>query len=453
MRLSALSRRTRLALVAGITTFVTLAGAGVSYAAWTASAGFSTSAAGATVGVSHALSGSSLAVEYKAGTTAAVGVVTITNTSSREGTYSLAISATSTSSTLRSAVAVEVGKAASCTTGATLTEAVTGTFAATVTKTAAIAANSSVALCVRTSMTSSGISANASTALAATVSSSVSIGSWGATASPSITFTQTVAAPTQTIDLAAWYWLRSTISTTLCAEGQYSGSSNNTPLVQGTCTAPNGNDSSELFRFTPSTGGYYRVVYKNAQSLGIASSANGNNKDVVLSTTTTDLAEWQLQFNADSTVTLLLRNNTSRCLTIPGGATTTNLQLQVQNCNPGSASQKFTLTMFNIATPPPATLTCTADGYNAYFSWAPPTGYESEVVYRVYINGTLVSPHSRGSGWDPVVQFGSGSVTTAIYGSGAKTVLVQQNVSNVGWTTTGTGTLVINASAPFLQCG
>jgi hypothetical protein len=129
------------------------------------------------------------------------------------------------------------------------------------------------------------------------------------------------------------------------------------------------------------------------------------------------------------------------------------VQLQLQGCTAGSASQKFTLTMYNVATPPTVTLTCSADGYNAYYSWPAPTGYENDVVYRVYINNILVNPHSRGSGWDPTVQFGNGSITTAIYGSGSKPVLVQQNVNNAGWTTTGTGTIVIANSAPFLLCG
>lgn len=453
MSIRSLAGRSRLAFFAGLTTLLVLAGATASYAIWTASAGFSTSAATATVGVSHALTGSTLAVQYNGSTTVAVGVVTVTNSSSRAGTYSVAISATSASSSLRSAVGVEIGTAASCTNTATLSGTVSGTFAATVTKSAAIAANTSVALCVRTTISAANVTANPNTSLAATVSSSVLVGTWSATASPAITFTQTVAAATQTVDSAAWYWLRSTINTALCAEGQYSGSSSGTALIQDSCTAPSGSAANELFRFAPTSGGFYRVVYKNAPTLGITSSGNGNNRDVILSTGTTDLSEWQVQFNSDSTVTLLLRNNTGRCLTIPGGSSTAGVQLQVQNCIANSASQKFTLTMFNQATPAPVALTCSADGYNAYYSWPAPTGYENDVVYRVYINNILVSPHSRGTGWDPTVQFGNGSITTTTYGSGSKPVLVQQNVNNAGWTTTGTGTIVIANSAPFLLCG
>jgi hypothetical protein len=350
-------------------------------------------------------------------------------------------------------VGVEIGTAASCTNTATLSGTVSGTFASTVTKSAAIAANTSVALCVRTTISAANVTANPSTSLAATVSSSVLVGTWSATAAPAITFSQTVAAPTQTIDSAAWYWLRSTINTALCVEGLNAGTGNLTAVVQGTCTAPNGSDASELFRFAPASSGFYRVIYKSAPTLALNSEQNGNNKNVVLSTGATDLGQWQVQFNADSTVTLLLQNNTSRCLTIPGGSSTAGTQLQVQSCIVGSASQKFTLTMFKVATPAPVALTCSADGYNAYYSWPAPTGYENDVVYRVYINNILVSPHARGTGWDPTVQFGNGSITTTTYGSGSKPVLVQQNVNNAGWTTTGTGTIVIANSAPFLLCG
>jgi hypothetical protein len=444
--------RTRLFATVAATTALVLAGSTVAYALWSANATVSSTSTAATVSVSHAETGSTLARTYSNADLIGVGVVTITNSSSRAGTYSLAISSTSSSSTLRAAVAVEVGTAASCTTTATLSGVTSGTMASTVTATGSIAAGANVALCVRTTMTSGGVSANASATLNATASSSVTVGTWSATASPAITFTQSVAAASQTVDTGAWYWFISTINTSLCAEGLNYGSNNGTAIVQGNCSAPTGSDANELFRFVPTTGGYYRIIVKNAQSLGIATTA-GNNKDAFLSSTTGTLVEWGVVFNSDSTITLQSRNNTSRCLTIPGSSSTAGVQLQVSNCSTGSASQKFTLTTYNTATPPPTSLTCSADGYNAYFSWPQLVGYQNEVVYRVYIGGILDTTHSRGTGWDTTIQFGNGGVTVAAYGAGSKTVLVQQSVAGGAWADVGTGTVVIAGSAPYLLCG
>ena len=446
-----ISRRTRLALIAGLTTLIVLAGSTASWALWTATAGLSSSAGGATVGVTHALSSSTLAVTYNSSTTVAVGTVRVTNTSTHSATYSLATSSTG-SAALRAAVDVEIGTAATCTTTATLTGAVTGTFAAAVTKTGTLAAGAFVDLCVRTTLPAADVTANPSTSLAATIATSVAVGTWSATATPAITFTQSVAAAATTVDSAAWYWLGSTLNTALCLEGLNSGSGSGTALVQDTCTAPTGSAANELFRFVPTTGGYYRIVNKNAPSLAIGVSNNGNGSPAQLLTSTAAQAEWQVTFNSDSTVTLSNRGS-GRCLAIPGSSVVALVQAEAQNCSPGAANQKFTLTMYKTATPTSVALSCTADGYNAYYTWPALTGYETEVVYRVYIGGILVNPHARGTGWDPTVQFGNGSTTTATYGSGSKAVLVQQNVSGAGWTNTGTGTIIIAAAAPFLQCG
>jgi hypothetical protein len=444
--------RTRFAAIIAATTALVLGGSTVAFALWSANGSVSSTATAATVSVNHALSGSTLAQTYSDSSLVAVGVVTVTNSSSRAGTYSVALSSTSSSSTLRAAVAVEIGTAATCTTTATFTSVTTGTMAATVTATGSIAAGASVPLCVRTSMTSGGVNANSSTTLAATVATSVNVGTWTATASPAITFAQSVAAPTQTVDTGAWYWFISTINTSLCAEGLNYGSGSGTAVIQGNCSAPTGSDANELFRFVPTTGGYYRIIVKNATSLGLGTTS-GNNKDVFLSSGTGSLIEWGVVFNSDSTITLQSRSNTSRCLTIPGSSSSSGVQLQVSNCVAGSSSQRFTLTTFNTATPPATSLTCSADGYNAYYSWPQLTGYQNEVVYRVYIGGILDTTHSRGTGWDTTVQFGNGGVTTAAYGAGSKTVLVQQSVAGGAWTDVGTGTIVIASSAPFLQCG
>jgi hypothetical protein len=446
---------TRTLAIIAATTALILGGSTAAFALWSANGAVSSTATAATVSVSHALSGSTLTRTYTASDLIGIGVITVTNSSSRAGTYSVAISSTSSSASLRAAVGVVVGTAATCTTTSTITPVTNGTgnLGTTFTPTGSIAAGASIALCVRTSMTSTNVSANSNTSLVATAATTVAVGTWTATASPAITFTQSVGAPATTVDPNAWYWIRSTINTSLCAEGLNSGSSSGTAVVQGNCTAPNGSDASELFRFTATSGGFYRIVNKNAPTLAIGTTNPGNGRPVSLLSTTGDLVEWLPVFNSDSTVTFQLSNNTSRCLTIPGSSSTAGVQLESSNCATNSASQKFTLTMFNTATPVATPLTCSADGYNAYFSWPALTGYQAEVIYRVYIGGVLVSPHSRGTGWDPTVQLSYPTISTGTYGSGSKTVLVQQSVSSGPWSTVGTGTVVIAASVPYLACG
>ena len=81
-------RRNRLAFIAGLTTLLLAAGSGAAYAWWVTSTSVGSTATTASIGATHALSGSTLAVTYDnaTNTTAAVGVVTITNTGSRDGT-------------------------------------------------------------------------------------------------------------------------------------------------------------------------------------------------------------------------------------------------------------------------------------------------------------------------------------------------------------------------------
>lgn len=104
--------------------------------------------------------------------------------------------------------------------------------------------------------------------------------------------------------------------------------------------------------------------------------------------------------------------------------------------------------------PAPTTLACSADGYNAYFSWPRPDGYEELVSYRVFIGGIQVTDVTRATGWDTTVQFGWRSETAAKYGSGTQLVEVQQSVSGGSWSTVGTGQLVIGtAHGDYLRCG
>lgn len=446
-----LRRRHGMSFFAAVTALSLLSGATAAYAVWSAITSVSSTASTATVTVGHALSGSTLAVTYSSATSAAAGVVTITNTGTRDGTYSLAISATSASSTLRAAVDVAVGTTASCTTTATLTSPVTGTFAATVTKTGSLASGASVALCVKTSMSTSNMSANPAATLAATISSSITIGTWSATASPAITFNQTVAA-SATIETGPYYWIkRFQVSPERCAEADSYGTTSGTAIMTGQCgtAAQATSNTNEFWRFVPTTGGYFRIVNRNAPTLWWSVPSAAALQPLQITAAATTAQEWLPALNANGSYSFKLRANTALCAESTGngnGAST-----RVNTCVAGSVVQEFIVEKLYTITPAPITLACSSDGSNSVYTWALLTGYEAEVTYRVLVGATVDTVHTGGTGSDPNARF-AWVPTTAAYPAGTYTVTVQSQVANSAWYTVGTATLKRNSSAPWLAC-
>lgn len=445
--------RTRLALIAGLTTLLLAVGSGAAFAWWMTSATVGSTATAASVGVTHALSGSTLAVTYDnaTSTTAAVGVVTITNTGTRDGTYSLAISASSASATLPSAVTVEVGTTASCTTTAILSGVTTGTFAATVTKTGAVAAGANVVLCVRTSMTAANVTSNSNTSLAAIVASSITIGTFGATASPAITFTQTVAAVT-VIETGPWYWIKQfQAAPERCAEADSFGTTSGTAVLTGSCgtAAQAASNLNEFWRFVPTSNGYYRVVNRNAPTLwwSVPSAATGQPLQLTAGTATTQ--EWLPVLNADGSYTFKPRANTTLCAQSTGNGS--NKPMNLGTCATGSAEQAFTVTKYLTITPATIALTCAATGTTATYSWPTLTGYTTDVTYRVLLNGVVDTVHTGATGADTNARFAS-TATAAAYPVGTYSLEVQSSVGGSAWWSVGTGTLVIRSTAPILSC-
>ena len=437
-----MTRRARVLLTLALSAVLALTGASVSYALWSTSVAVTSTASTATVTVGHALTGSTLAVTYGPTTTAAVGVITITNTGTRDGSYSLALTATSASSTMRAATAVEVGTAASCTTTATLTGAVTGTFAATVTKTGTIAAGASVALCVRTSMTAANVTANASATLAASAATSITVGTWSASAAAPIAFAQSVAAPTgfQSVEgnrykiYNANICISSTWDYTQISRGAVSG---------GDCN----NDQTSNWRFyNDSSGAKYIARAFNTGSTPDnrwnATSATALNLAASAATTA---QRWMITVRADSTYQIQ-NVAQSKCVAVASGGT-----ILLETCNASSAAQGFTFETVANSTPDPVILTCGGNGSNyIWYSWPQLTGYEAEVDYKVYIDGTFVRDHL--DGYYSTEQFLFVDLPAYAKTVGVHTVQIQQSVSGAAYTVTGTGTLRVAATSFNLSC-
>ena len=433
----------RLALTAAVVTTLVVGGAGASYALWSATAGVASSASTATVGVGHALSGSTLAHTYTSSAVAAVGVVTVTNTGTRAGTYSTSLTATSASTTLRSAVAVEIGTAASCTTAATLTSPATGTLNAAVTKTGSIAAGASVALCVRTTMTASGVSANPSTALDATIASSITIGTWAATAAPAITATQSVAAAAPAFTNSG---IRYTIANlSQCVARQWGGGA----LLRGSGC---GSDQLSEWRLVQAGNGTYYVTSSyNAADQPTLRWYAATTTSSVTSANQADVAgqQWTITQRADN-LYRFLSAAINQCLVVgPGNVMSTAV------CNDASAAQGFTITPIGTPVPPPTTLSCTGNSGNYIaFSWPALAGYQATVTYKLYINEVFVANFTNG--YSPQAQLYNDrapQVLIATHGTGSKTVEVKQSISGGEWTTTGTALMTIQPTSNNLVCG
>jgi hypothetical protein len=108
--------------------------------------------------------------------------------------------------------------------------------------------------------------------------------------------------------------------------------------------------------------------------------------------------------------------------------------------------------MLGVANPAPIALVCAADGYNATYSWPQLTGYESEVTYRVLVGGVATTSYTRGTAYDTTVAFAS-TAALAAFGTGSKTVEVQQKLASGVWHRVGTGALILSNAVPYLACG
>ncbi len=435
-------RRARVLFTAFLATVLVVTGAGVAYAVWSTSATVSSTASTATVSVSHALTGSTLAVTYNGTTTAAVGVITVTNSGTRSGTYSLALTATSASSTMRAATTVEIGTAASCTTTATLTGAVTGNFAAAVTKTGTLAAGASVALCVRTSMSAANVTANASASLSASAASSITVNTWSASAAAPITFAQSVAGPSgfQSVEgnrykiYNANVCIASTWDFTQISRGAVSG---------GDCN----NDQTSNWRFYdhPSGAKFIARAYNTGatpDNRWNATSATAIN----LATSSPGAAQrWTITQRPDTTYQIQ-NVGQSTCVAVAANGT-----MLLETCNTASAGQGFTFETVGNSTPPPVALTCSGNGSNfIQYSWPLLTGYEAEVTYKVYLDGVFFRDHTNG--YYTTEQFNYVDLPAAIRAVGVHTVQIQQSVSGAAYTVTGTGTLRVAATTLNMSC-
>lgn len=392
--------RWRTLLTAALVVMLTAVVPGVSWAAWTASDSATSTAKAASVGITQAVSGSTLnTFSYSTATPRAVATVTVTNTSTRAGSYTLGVSAVAAAGTANAtafltAVSVEIGTTGSCTTSATLGSPTTGTLATTTTYTGTLAAGASVVLCVRTTMTSAGITAHAGKALTGTIASGIQVGTWTASATAA-TFAQSVAAaPTEVffVNSAPRYNIR---NDNVCVSVY--DSYQNKVARGGIC------DFNNLgqFRITNLGGGVFTIsAARNATSQPEAprwsvSSATANIVTAVAQNV--DNQRWRILQRPDGTYRIESVAFPGYCATVSNvHLWSNNPELVTTACDPANtlATQGFTFSM--IGNPIPTTphpITCTNAGWALLLNWPFDPLYRQEIAYRMLVNGVVVAPN------------------------------------------------------------
>lgn len=442
------------ALVVVLTTVVP----GISWAAWTAFDSASSTAQAASVGVTQVISGSTLdTFSYSSTTTRAVASVTVTNTSTREGNYTLAVSGvaapgTTDAAAFLAAVAVEIGTAGSCTTGATLGSPSTGTLAATTSYTGALAAGASVVLCVRTTMTTAGITAHAGKELTGTIAASIAVGTWTSSAAPA-SFAQEVAADTSYNPGSGWYWLKNDNVPTRCVADRYHGSGNGWRLWLETCNNDQGTGSNMLYKFVATTDGFVRLIPIHQQNRYISATGSGAGQFLTAVTSPSSaLTEWKLTTVGVGVYQISSRTNANLCWSTQGASTATGSLFVLANCDSASAAQRYRLTLLEIVVPPPVTLTCNTMSPTGYLElgWPVLTGYQEYVSYTTTISGVTITGTNSSGYYTKSQLYKNGNVPSSL--SGTVMVEVRQSVMGGPTTLTGTRSIFIDPVSRDMTC-
>ena len=198
--------RTRLALLAGVVTFLVLVGTGVGHAAWTTSSAINGTATATNAVLTANLGAGVTGITYPASaTSSAVTIAPLTLGNTGGAPLALSLSATSTNATLAGAIQLRVWvrTGTSCPTSVPTSGVASGTLATPPTLTglsglpAPLGAGAATVLCLATNPAST-VSSYASQTTTVTLTSTGSIGTnWSST--PTVTITQSVAANSKTV--------------------------------------------------------------------------------------------------------------------------------------------------------------------------------------------------------------------------------------------------------------
>ncbi|WP_309068412.1 hypothetical protein [Microbacterium sp.] len=467
-------------LIAALATFLTLAGAGTASGYWSAGDRVSGTAKAATVGIAQTVhptpATTPLKTTYSASSLTAAGAVSVANTGSREGSYTLTVRATSASASgLPAAIGVAiaaVSSAEACTPTTALSSPATGRLSTSTpfTYSGTVPAGKTVVLCVKTSMSSNDAStyANQSAQLAMQSRLAYGNGAWTQSAA-SVSFAQSVG---------------SSLLFFTNSSGRY--------LIrnQGICVQRYPADDTHYLARDTGCGGYAEQwrIFRAADGTFAISWAQNTNGDAIaprwtalngsrtLQTRSADTSaqHWKIvgitgdQYRIESVAF------PGQCVTVGDGlwqSTDTNPRRLVLATCTDAATQRFVFELQGTPITPVQDTSCTRIGQYLEFGFGANKDYQQEIHYRALLAHESTPETKRSfvpnagdglsDGWNTYLRIYDGGANLASYVSGSgggvgnTWVYIEQQIAGSAWSTTAKGKFHIARSGGQLtiSCG
>jgi hypothetical protein len=448
-----ISRRAKLAIVAGLSTFLVLVGSSAGFAYWTAANTVTSTVGGATLVLTPTNFTSNAYTFSNDASLVTTGSVTVTNstvtTSTQSGSVSLTFGAAATS-TLAGLVTLNVwstAAASNCTAAATVpANATTVLWSAGTTFTTTLADNASVIYCLRSSITSAQAVASSGGSISFTpqITGTIKVGNFVGSASATTTQSTSYVYPAATnIDVTHWNWIRPNFSNTsynYCLDVSGAATTSGTIVISYGCK--NAGVSNQQWKFTASGAtGYYTIQPRNSTGLRIdnnSTPATGGSVSVNTAAgapATATNQQWQLQL-VSTGVYEFVNAYSGMCLTSPTGADQ-NLGNLTQSPCAGTVYQQYKISQAF------ENFTCATSGTAWTWSWTTATTGPYHVMVT---HGTTTTE----------------LVTTAATASGATLAFTTpttygQNTYNVSFvdannTVVGSGTITVGSRASNNSC-
>ncbi len=467
MRTRSSSRRwaARHGLVAGITTFLLLAGTGVSYAAWTAGAQATSTASAATLGIST--SGfTSNAFSFQNHLLTTTGSVTLTNTtdtpSTTPGAYTMTLGYTG-SSVLASKLAVSVwpttNPSGCASVGSPPMGTVTGFWDTVATTgsplTGSLAKGTSQSYCLRVSSAERGQLASTAGALTIqpSISASLKVGNWSQSASATTTQSTAWIFPAFGPTPNTWYQVKNQ-GTGDCLDVFGANTTSGTGAIDYACKAGNATgDYNQQWKFTRATGDYFDMTPRHAQAVRLDVVGGSTATLAAVDVQTDDGArmsqEWQLQKQPSGDVYQIVNRKSGMCLQVYNTSVYTPEIEYAQAVCDGTAGQSYTLIVKEVDVPA-MTLSCAAAANGGVtYSWTGAAIDTYNFQYRPNGNGSWSSLGDATAGATSITILPAAvSGADGQYNVRAMWLANQLATSNLWKTTTG-GVPGLGCSAPL----
>ncbi|GAA3740453.1 hypothetical protein GCM10022239_15180 [Leifsonia bigeumensis] len=378
-------RATRRGLIAGITTFLLLAGSGISYAACTAGAAATSTASAASLTITTAGFDSNAFV-FQNHLMTTTGSVTVANdtdtTSTTPGTFELSLGYTG-SAVLASRLTVTVWPttdASGCAGVATPPSgAVTGRWDTVATTASPIVgtlvAGSAQGYCLRVTAAERGDLASATGALAIqpNISAILKVGNWSRSTGASTTQTTAWIFPAYGPTPNTWYQIRN-LGTDNCVDVYGASTVPGTGVIDYACKTGDVSDGyNQQWKFTRASGDYYDITPRHEQTIRMdvtgGSTATLAAVDVQTALTARLSQEWQLQLRATDVYQLVNRAS-GLCLQVNDTSVYGPEAEYAQAVCDGSVGQSYSLTQVAVDVPSIALACSSAAGGGVTFSWS-----------------------------------------------------------------------------------